>query len=74
LTNYNSNYPPFICSLFFIADFLIDPQTDKYILPFLWEPWILFGWARYPLGIKVSQVTLGHGPVFVPVSVVHLFV
>ncbi|KAJ5393871.1 uncharacterized protein N7487_011512 [Penicillium crustosum] len=45
-------------------------QTDKYILPFLWEPWILFGWAHYPLGIKVSQVTSGYEPVFVLASVV----
>ncbi|KAJ5847952.1 hypothetical protein N7455_011909 [Penicillium solitum] len=46
-------------------------QTDKYILPFLWEPWILFGWAHYPSGIKVSQVTSGYEPVFVLASVVN---
>ncbi|KAJ5942569.1 hypothetical protein N7516_002737 [Penicillium verrucosum] len=50
---------------------MVGSQTDKYILPFLWEPWILFGWAHYPSGIKVSQVTSGYEPVFVLASVVN---
>ncbi|KAJ6149644.1 hypothetical protein N7471_000843 [Penicillium samsonianum] len=46
-------------------------QTEKYILPFLWEPWIFFGWAHYPSGIKVYQVTSVYEPVFVLASVVN---
>ncbi|KAI1832754.1 hypothetical protein DTO006G1_9533 [Penicillium roqueforti] len=31
---------------------MVGSQTNKYILPFLREPWIFFGWAHYPSGIK----------------------